>query len=351
MKEVRYKTFSLNTHRENWKAKALNSCRFELTFACGLHCRHCYSDCYNKAHFIKKELSTKGVKAILDKVFEAGILWLCFTGGDPLMRKDFFDIYSYAKNKGFIITIFSNAYSMDKKVIAALRKMPPFVIEVTLNAITKEIYEKISQVRGSFEKAIQGLNLILEAKIPLKIKTKFTQDNFTEYKKIKRFVEGLNLKFRPSMDLHARLNGDPGPCSLRVRPDKAPWRRRNKEADQEDCNSLSGSKQGLDGRLFRCSITGGDGINIDPYGNMFACNLIREPAFDLSKIDIYYALGKLISLFRGREFRSDSKCRNCSLRALCNWCPGRAHLETGDMEAPIEYYCRLAYSRLKALPL
>ena len=124
MQKIKYKTFSLRLHKKNWQSKKPNLCQFELTFGCALHCRHCYSDCYNKARFIKRELNTKEVKLVLDKVYGQGMLWLCFTGGDPFSRKDFLELYAYAKDKGFIITIFTNAYSINKRIVT----VPPKII-------------------------------------------------------------------------------------------------------------------------------------------------------------------------------------------------------------------------------
>ncbi len=350
MEEIQYISFSWRTHKKNWSLKRPNVCQFELTFKCDLHCRHCYTYCYNKPVYLKKELNLKEIKFILDKVYKAGVIWVCFTGGDPLTRKDFLDIYSYAKDKGFITTIFTNAYSMTKEIADHLKKRPPFVIEMTLNAATKETYEKISRVKGSFDRVIQGINLILKAKLPLKIKTQITQDNLGEVPKIKKFIQGQGLNFRPSFDLYARLNGDLTPCNLRISPKEALGLNGNKRISDDNCRlSLHTANQKPrtahhkpHADLFRCAIGGGDGIHIDPYGNTFSCNLIRKPFFNLLKEDIDYALDKLLPLVRDRKFTTDSKCNGCNLRELCRSCPGRAYLETGDREAPVEYYCKLA---------
>lgn len=358
MKEISYKTFSLRTHKKNWQIKRPNVCQFELTFACTLHCQHCYSDCYNRPSFLKKELNTKQVKLILDRVYNAGVIWVCFTGGDPLKREDFLEIYSYAKNKGFIITIFTNGYSMTEEIADCLKKMPPFSIEMTLNGITPETYEKISQIEGSFEKTRKGINLILERKLPLKIKTQITKENLEELPRIKKFIEGLGLEFRASPDLFARLNGDLTPCNSRVTPQKVLNLNGNKGSSGDDCQlspktenqklkiedrepKTKNSKQ--NNELFRCAIGGGDGINIDPYGNRFLCSLIRTPVLDLLNPEVEYAANELLPLVRGRGFSTNSKCKGCNLRELCHWCPGRALVETGDMEMPIEYYCDLTH--------
>ena len=357
MREIQYRTFSLRTHKINWLLKRPNVCQFELTFGCNLHCKHCYTDCYNKPAYLKKELKAKEIKFILDKVYKAGVIWLCFTGGDPLTRKDFLDIYSYARDKGFIITAFTNGYSMTEKIAKYFKKRPPFVIEMTLNAVTEELYEKISQVKDSFEKAMKGIDLILRENLPLKIKTQIIKDNLGEVPKIKKFIKGLGLKFRPSSDLHARLNGDLAPCNLRISPQEVLCLNGKRRLSDNGCRLLQKTEdtprlRSGQGRqktdLFRCAIGGGDGINLDPYGNMFLCNLIRKPAFNLLKVDIEYASNKLLSLVRNRKFVGNSKCKGCNLREFCRWCPGRAYLEAGNEEASIPYYCERAKFFAKA---
>lgn len=342
MQETKYITFSLRTHKKNWRIKKPNFCQFELTFGCELHCKHCYSDCYNKPIYLEKELNIQSIKIILDKVYRAGITWICFTGGDPLTRKDFLDIYSFAKNMGFITTIFTNAYSMTKEIARFLKNKPPFLIELTLNAVTKDTYERISQVKDSFEKVMEGINLILKFKLPLRIKTQITKDNLKELPKIKKFIQSLGLRFRPFYDLHARLNGDLTPCNLRIPPVEILGLNGKKHLSDNKCSlSPSAICHPPSANLFCCAIGGGDGIQIDPYGNIFACNLIRKPSFNLLKVDIDYARNKLLSLVRERKFITNSKCNGCHLREICHWCPGRAYVEKANMEKPIDYYCEL----------
>lgn len=345
MKKTQYKNFSWNTHRTNFELEKPSICQFELTFKCDFHCRHCYTDCYNKPDYAKTELGLEKVKSIIDKIYDAGIIWLCFTGGDPLVRKDFLHIYRYAKKKGFIVTIFTNGYSMDKRIAGELKDNPPFVVEITLNAASREVYEKISRKHGSFSKTMQGIDLILSSKIPLKIKTQVTKDNLAALPKTEQFIRSLGQEFRPSFDLFPRLNGDLAPCSLRVAP-KEIFRLSAKMTDksEEGCLrvadlSRTNTKQWS---LFRCAIGSGDGLHVDPRGNSFACNLIRTPAFNLLKFGVKEAINKSLSLIRNRQFKTDSKCKDCSFLYSCRLCPGRAYLETKNLEAPLDHYCELA---------
>ena len=349
MKELQYKDFSLATHKKNWRKRRPNVCQFELTFSCGLHCQHCYSDCYNEPDYIKKELTTEEIKYLLDKIRDSGIIWLCFTGGDPLARADFLEIYSYAKNKGFIITIFTNGFSMTQNLADYLAKFPPFVIEITLNAVTKKTFEEISQRSGSFEKTMQGLTLILERNLPLKIKTMVTKKNLEEIHRIKKFVEDLGMKFNPSCQIYPRLNHDLTPCSLRVRPGEV--LEINEELglgqiEAQDCFSSNFSEAVLEKSkyLFRCAAGGGDGVHIDPYGKMFFCPNIRRPAVDLlNGGSIQKGLYQLFPQMRKKEFKTISRCRDCEIAQFCMSCPGRAYLETGNLEAPVEWFCELAH--------
>ena len=83
---------------------------FELTFRCNLRCVHCYCNLpLNDQDAIEKELTSEEVLHIFDQIAEAGCLWLLLTGGEPLVRKDFLEIYTYAKKKGFLITLFNNS--------------------------------------------------------------------------------------------------------------------------------------------------------------------------------------------------------------------------------------------------
>ena len=86
--------------------------QIELTYRCNLNCVHCYCVEEDKG----KELGTKEVKIILDDLKKEGCLWLALSGGEPLMRKDFLEIYAYAQKKGFLITLFTNGQLFNKKI-------------------------------------------------------------------------------------------------------------------------------------------------------------------------------------------------------------------------------------------
>jgi radical SAM protein with 4Fe4S-binding SPASM domain len=121
-----------------------------------------------------------------------------------------------------------------------------------------------------------------------------------------------------------------------------------KRPEDDDCRlATESTPRKANSALFRCAISGGDGFHVDPYGNTFSCALIRRPVFNLLKTEITSALNQSLSRVRNRRFTTASECNGCRLRELCRSCPGRAYLETGDLEAPVEYYCRLAEEMVK----
>lgn len=353
MRDIQYKNFSWEAHQRNWQMHKPNICQFELTFACGLHCKHCYTDCYNRKKFINKELKTPEVKDIIDKLYKMGVLWICFTGGDPLTRNDFLDIYSYTKKKGFIVSIFTNGYSMTEETAGYLAGDPPFVIELTLNAVTLKTYEAISGVAGSYKKVMHGLELILQNKLPLKVKTMATRQNYHELRRIKEFLAERKIKFRADYFLFARLNQEDTPCKLRLSPAQVKFFSRlfyplSGKARYRKPKDLSGTVLAAgktEGKLFRCAAGGSDGINLDPYGRMFVCCALRKPAIDFLNSspseERKFILDKF-SKFTRAQFKTRSECRSCKLADFCRICPGKKYLEIRDWEKPIEYFCQIA---------
>jgi len=326
-------------------------CQFELTYRCNLRCIHCY--CKGLEHRAK-ELSTTEVKRILDELAEAGCVWLALTGGDPFVRRDFLSIYKYAKAKGFIITLFSNAQGLTKKIIAVLAASPPFCLEVTLNGITAATYERISRIKGSFCRAMQNIRRLKDRKIPLLLKTNCLTENRSEVVKIKQWVE--DFLGRPAEDkyyfqydpmIFPRLNGDTAPCRYRLSPSEVS---RIVAGDSDlsrqyrqylECDFPR--QQAPRDRLYQCD-SWEQLVIIDPFGKARFCQYSDRFSIDLKKERLARKFAALAVKIRQERFTTDSRCRDCRLRPICNWCPARAYLETGDREKPVDYFCAIARS-------
>ncbi len=350
MKEIQYRNFSSRIHRRNWRINRPNVCEFELTFRCALRCSYCGIGRYNEPGYLKNELKAKEIRVILDKIHKAGVFWICFTGGDPLARKDFLEIYSYAKKKGFIITVFTSGYHLTENIIRCFKKKPPFSLEINLNGVDADLYEKMTAVKGSFAKVMNAVKAGLKARLPLKIKTQVTKDNIEALPTIRRFVESLGLKLHHNSILQAGLIGDKAPCGLRISPQQFLEINGIENIQDSDCkllsNSLSSAKKDIssmpEASLFPCAIGGGDNMVIDPFGNLVPCFCIREPKANLIREEIDEARKKILDWSLTLKFTSHAKCKNCSIKELCYSCPGKALLETGSLEGHIDWFCELA---------
>jgi radical SAM protein with 4Fe4S-binding SPASM domain len=344
MKNLAYKKFSRKHHEANIRRGRPSLCQFELTFGCGLHCTHCYSDCFNAPGRIRRELKTDGVMKILDKLSRDGILWLCLTGGDPMSRPDFSEIYRYAIAKGFLVTVFTSGFRVTPAIATLFRRHKPFAVELTLNAADKNLYESVTAVRGSFARVLKGIDLLIKADVPLKLKAQITRQTVGGFDELKAFALDRGLRLEETCLIYPRLNGDAGPCRLRL-PAKEIIGTKNTHP-RNDCG-LKRKYVSVRRRrpLFDCVVLAGDAFHIDPQGHVFLCPLIRHQQYNYGETDTTAILDRWRGVLSGLDFAGRSACRRCRQRDICSWCPGQAFLENGDATAPIAYYCRLAHLR------
>ena len=317
----------------------------ELTLRCNLKCVHCYATCDSS----QKEVTYPEICHILDDITDAGCLWFLITGGEPFVRDDFLDIYTYAKKKGLIITLFTNGTLITPKIADYLKEWPPFVVEITLYGITKKTYERVTGVAGSFERCMKGIDLLLERKIPLKLKTTVMTLNRHELWEIKKYVEDLGVEFRFDPVLNPKLDGSKEPCKLRISPEEVVKldladAKRLKEW-KEFCQKFWGPAKS-DG-LYTCS-AGLTSFHIDPYGQMSICAMSRSPSYDLLQKSLQDGWYDFVNRIRKEKPKEDYRCAKCDLLSLCDHCPGWAQLENGNPEIPVEYLCKIAHLRAEA---
>jgi molybdenum cofactor biosynthesis enzyme MoaA len=347
---IEYRDFSLKVHnRAGEQGKVINA-QVELTYGCNLHCVHCYTDCYNHPDLIKQEMSYAEVIRILDELYDQGCLWVCFTGGEIFVRKDFLDIYAYATQKGFLITLFTNGTLVTEALADYLKERPPFSIEISCHAATEETFDTITQVKGSFQRFLKGVQLLVERGLPIKFKTKAMNVNQQELEQIKSFVEGLGVRVRLTSAIYPRLNGDLTPARYRLSPQEiAAIDCSESEVDQQEedtCGAMHevGVGPPPDDRLFRCGCAT-TGVHISAWGKLGTCTWVNEPRADLRQQSVAAGIAEVFPQIRGARYQADTPCRSCHVYALCDKMPANAAAEAGDREQPVEHFCRVAYQR------
>jgi radical SAM protein with 4Fe4S-binding SPASM domain len=307
-----------------------------------------------------KELTLDEIKEVTDEAASLGALWCLVTGGEPLLRKDFIDIYLYLKSKGLLVSLFTNATKLTEEHVRLFKKYPPRDIEVSVYGVTEETYERVTRRPGSFIDFRRGLNLLLEGGLKVRLKAMAMRSNVHELPEIARFCrEKTKDYFRFDPFLHLRFDGDPVRNeeikSERLFPEEIvalelsdPERF---QALQKGCDKLILPESGhiTCNHLFHCGAGNGNfAVSYD--GRLRLCSSLWHPdcVYDLKKGNLKEAWQTFIP--QVREMRSSRKeflhnCRVCSLINLCMWCPAHAHLEIGEMDTPVDYFCRLAHAR------
>jgi len=323
----------------------------EVTFRCNLRCVHCYVGDFRSGVQSKAELSTAEMRKILDQIADAGCLDLLLTGGEPLMRPDFLDIYTYAKQKGLMLTLFTNGSLLTPKIVDYLGNWPPQSVEITLYGYSQQTYERVTGISGSHARCMRGIELLLHQGIPLKLKTMLLTLNQHELDDMKHFSESLGVKFRYDPLINAGFDGGKDQLNFRLSPKELVETDLRDDARVVDLIDLARRYEGYvpDTRyLYSCG-AGLNSFHIDPFGRMSVCMLARARSYDLRNGNFLEGWEHFFPLERKLPASSDSRCAGCSLRATCPQCPGWAQVESGDAEQAVDFLCQITHLRQDAL--
>jgi len=356
MQAVPYSEFSLRLHRQAQARRIPMVGAIELTQRCPMACVHCYNNLPLDDEGARSgELTLAEHCRILDEIAEAGCLWLLLTGGEIFARPDFLDIYTYAKRKGMLITLFTNGTLITPEIADHLAEWRPFSIEITIYGRTRETHERITRVPGSFDRCMRGIRLLLERRLPLALKTIAMTLNKHELWEMKRFVEeDLGLAFRFDAMINCRTDCSRGPLAVRLSPEEiveldlrdpkrvAEWQRL---AERSFGHMFPPSEE-----VYHCA-AGQNFLAIDPYGRMTPCVLARTDMYDLREGSFAEGWETVLLDARRRRRTRTSKCAACEMKGMCGMCPPNAQLEDGDPELPVDFLCRVAHLRAYALAL
>jgi len=320
-----------------------------LTNRCNLRCAHCYvGDCRWSAGG-SPELSTAEFRRVLDEITGAGCLYLILTGGEPLVRPDFAEIYTHARGLGLIVTVFTNATLVDARVVSLFQEYPPQSVEITLYGGTAATYERITGVAGAYDKCLAGIERLVAGHVRLALKTVLLSLNQAELPAMEDLARRFGAKFRLDPAVFPRFDGDRAPLELRLPADQAV---RLEFANPETVRAWTRYvetrvPEPASEHLYTCG-AGRTTFHVDADGGLYPCLMTRRPRYDLRTGPFMVGWNEVIPQVRTRG-RPPEACRACEHRLLCGYCPPFAELETGSEETPPPYLCALGKARAKAL--
>jgi radical SAM protein with 4Fe4S-binding SPASM domain len=326
-----------------------------------MNCTHCYINLpAGDQEAQTKELTKDEILAIAREAAGMGAVWCLITGGEPLIREDFSEIYMGLKRLGLLVAVFTNATIINEEHIALFKKYPPRDIEITVYGVTKETYEAVTRRAGSFERFMNGLNALITNGIRVRFKAMAIQANLHEQQAIADFCRARTKDYyRFDPQLHLRFDGNKERnkeiCAQRLTPEQIVMLEKSDEkrinAMHKECDTLINEEfthYGCD-HLFHCG-AGNGSFNVSYDGRFRLCSSLWADGttYDLRKGTLADAWENLVP--HVRDLRSKRKeflesCRKCALVNLCLWCPAHAHLETGMMDGSTPYFCEVAHRR------
>jgi radical SAM protein with 4Fe4S-binding SPASM domain len=320
----------------------------DLTHQCNLRCVHCYLG--NKGSRIasgKKELSTGQWIGLIDEFTDAGCLFLLMTGGEPLLRKDFAEIYSHAKKRGLLVTVFTNGTLIADEILRLFEDLPPQTVEITLYGAKDSTYESITGVKGSYQKCLGGIEKLLNSGINLILKTILMRPNHQEFWDIQKMAKEYGVRFRFDSAIFPSIDGDKTPIQLRVDPAEAVQKEFSDGERSAQWRDFFTRMQGLpfSDTLYDCG-AGLTTFHVDPYGWLKPCLMVQSLRYELSQGNFRMGWQNVMPKIREKKVDPDHPCARCERRLLCGYCPAFFHLENGAENICSEYLCAMGRHRL-----
>lgn len=332
---------------------------FELTVRCNLHCKMCLfrHDDRQNPELIAKELTTEQWIDLAKQVAEAGTVSLLLTGGEPMLRSDFCELYEGIYKQGFLLTLYTNATLVTPKVMETLRKYPPHKIGVTIYGASPETYGKVCGVPAAFEKMLEGVDQLITLPSILDFRTTIIKDNYGDVDAIEQLVHtryGEQYQLTQTRIVTKAVRGacaDVTACRLEPEDNvRLAFRRginiikqyvgdhydeKNLRVEHRDLAQDSLIKPQLS--LFGCN-AGMTSYTISWDGKLLGCQMLGAFATDTQEEGFLSAWEHFPSVVKLPPI--NESCLTCKSLQICNCCYASRYAETGNLGGRPEYVCR-----------
>jgi radical SAM protein with 4Fe4S-binding SPASM domain len=369
VKDISYISKIRSDRFNPWEGRSpvLRSLDIELTERCNNNCIHCYINLPADDLAAKdRELSTSWIKNILIEAASLGCLTVRFTGGEPLLREDFEELYLFARRTGLKVLLFTNATLITPKIAELFVRIPPIEnIEISLYGMKRRSYEAVTRTPGSFDAAQRGIHLLLEKNVPFVVKNTLLPPNKAEMDKFESWastIPGMNEPVSYSMFLNLRCRRDSEEKNAlikRLRPSPGEGLKVLTRSKKTYINEMkmfcSAFTKPPGDTLFSCGAGKGGGC-VDAYGYFQLCMMLRHPTtvYDLKNGSLKYAMTKFFPEVREMKAANSlylARCARCFLKGLCEQCPAKSWMENGTLDTPVAYLCEIAHVQARYLGL
>ena len=301
-----------------------------VTNLCNAQCKHCSSAAGKP---FQNELSTREGIELIKQLSEISIFDLAFSGGEPLLRRDIYELMKYAVDQGFIIGIGTNGLIINEKIAKRLQSLENIRVQVSLDGATPATHDKIRRIPGSFTRAVNAIKIL--KKDELRTHVCFTP-NLINYHEIEAIID---LCVELGVDLFNLSQFVPigrGSKDIDLSPQQWKWILEiwhNKKHQFEGTMEFSSheaqlalvEKEVFNMPAFIGCQAGNAVCCISPEGVIYPCVMLPLGIGSIKKQtfrEIWETSEVVKNLKDRRKLRG--KCGNCTYRDICGGCRGVA---------------------------
>jgi AdoMet-dependent heme synthase len=329
----------------NEKALSLGvplSIHLDVTYRCNERCEHCYLE-----HDDRGEMTFAEIRGLLDQLANAGVFFLTLSGGEPLVRKDCFEIIEYARTLQFNVKLKTNAILIREREAAQLKALGVEQIQISVYSHRAEVHDTITKVRGSLERTLAGVRALRAQGLKVSVANVLMKSNSNDSEEVRALAREVGANYTLDPTITPMIDGRTD--VLRYRASVADIERVFHDSAlvgdvEEFCAPPGPIDQGiLEG--LPCS-AGHTACYISPYGDLYPCvqfpllcGNVRHQKFT----EIWEESPQLseVRSIRGKDLGT---CSACSHLGTCTRCPGLAFME-GNMRGPSSADCEKSFIR------
>jgi len=321
----------------------------DLTYRCNNNCLHCWVNVKNTDEERSKELATREWLDVVDQARAMGTRHWAISGGEPLLRDDFGEIFQHIQKKSSSCSLNTNGTLITPAIAKMLSKGCNILLSIY--GASAEVHDRVTRNPGSFAAVMRGLAFLKEAGTRPIVQLVPLSANFHQWREMEALADSLGLSWRmgaASLILSATRDAAKNEqiCAQRLCPtiitELNPPNVAYEEmhASATSCITKSGE------RKYGNCISERDIFHVDPAGGMSFCCFIKDERlrFDLKNGTFAEGWDVFLPSLADQDqdcLIFDQECRACELQVDCQRCPAMSFLEHGQASRPSEYHCQL----------
>ena len=294
---------------------------WELTYACNLQCVHCLSSSGQRD---SRELSTVEAKRVLDELRDLQVFYINIGGGEPMVRRDFFELVEYSVGNGIGVKFSTNGAFIDTEKARRLASMDYLDIQISLDGVDAATNDAV-RGEGSFDMARRAMDNLAAANFgPFKISVVVTRQNVPQLDTFKALADSYGAQLRVT---RLRPSGRGVDSWDHLHPTNAQQREIYNWLMANGENVLTGDSffhlNALGDPLPGLNMCGAGRVVclIDPIGDVYACPFVIHDEFKAGNVRDaggFSKVWKQSDLFTSlREPQSAGACASCGAFDAC----------------------------------